>query len=273
MTTCDILQNYDSNYQFRRYPDVRYVNYCMYRTNSWRSIREICPIRADCKGARGDVKITLFGKDRIADFTTRVNRNQIMQSMGTGKAVCYGLEGRPTSTTSPEYLISDDPYDPVYYSSCYSRQKQITFITPDWVETPPTLTWRYESKCLDCASYNHISANQSAFYVPNWVTSDVCTNCDLENGYVSWAYDYSYSNETSSAAASDALDSKMLAVIAVVGLVAFLCLVGGAMLLYSRIFPPKKALHQSQAFTMYDAYGDKVELAPKDRNPTKGETF
>jgi hypothetical protein len=43
--------------------------------------------------------------------------------------ICYGVEARIAKDSStPEYVITDDPLDPVFYSTCYVRESAIDFL-------------------------------------------------------------------------------------------------------------------------------------------------
>jgi hypothetical protein len=100
--------------------------------------------------------------------------------------VCYGIEAQVHKDSStPEYVVSNDPSDPIFYSTCYVRERAIDFDPPHGsesslageaeVEDAPDSgstfvsqsavagkvakpQWKYNNKCLDCDSFDRYGA-------------------------------------------------------------------------------------------------------------------
>eukprot|EP01129_Flabellula_baltica_P000570 TRINITY_DN10557_c0_g1_i1.p1 TRINITY_DN10557_c0_g1~~TRINITY_DN10557_c0_g1_i1.p1 ORF type:complete len:987 (-),score=258.71 TRINITY_DN10557_c0_g1_i1:69-3005(-) len=91
--------------------------------------------------------------------------------------ICYDLGARIATATEGEYIISNDPRDPVFYSTCYIQNNKIKFIGYDDV-TPSEIyvPWRFGDKCLSCE--DHARIKSSNYLVPHWKFADKCVNCD-----------------------------------------------------------------------------------------------
>lgn len=154
------------------------------------------PWYIDCKGKIGRyVWVQLPGAARILAVDVRVFRSKPATMEDT--MVCYGVEARVNTATQPEFVITDDPEDPIFYATCYSREKEITWlgITQD-APNPPR--WRFNNHCLNCTAYH---ANKQTKADPlqlpqSWTLADgECMNCELETPPVpvsaqNWAYTY-----------------------------------------------------------------------------------
>lgn len=118
------------------------------------------------------------GTDRIADFTVIVSRLQPV-SPSPDQMVCYGVESRTQTETSPEYIISHDPMDPVFYSTCYVREKNITWRAALHFQNKIAPRWNFNGKCLACENYhaNALPENVTKRTVPKWVLTDTCEDC------------------------------------------------------------------------------------------------
>ena len=85
----------------------------------------------------GNVRITLPGNDRIMDAKVQVNANKIIGLKASPSTyVCYGVQALVSTQTRPEYIISNDPQDPIFYSSCFVRNQIITFLPPPIPDIP-----------------------------------------------------------------------------------------------------------------------------------------
>jgi hypothetical protein len=93
---------------------------------------------------------------------------------------CYGVEARRQQTLpfpQGELVTTDDPEDPIFYSSCYVRTKVI-----EWLPTGPEKrkqpNFVFHGVCLDCKTYeeNLKTPNETALDVPLWLTSQ-CKDC------------------------------------------------------------------------------------------------
>ena len=135
----------------------------------------------DCGGAVGRyIRVHLPGPGRR--FAAQVSANKVtVTSDNPDQLVCYAVEGRISTTTRPDYVTTDDPEDPVYYSSCYVRGPSITWLPPQ-VPTPvEPLEWNLgEGRCLACDSYRAVQReaqvpnNES---VPFWRIVRPCADC------------------------------------------------------------------------------------------------
>jgi len=108
---------------------------------------ELCPIIVDCKGAKGKyVRVRLRGEDRflgvrsIKVFRSRWPREKKAKEAvnGSKPMLCYGVQLEVPSITAPAIMTTTDSYDPIFYSTCYTKQKAITWVPiPDQVKAPP----------------------------------------------------------------------------------------------------------------------------------------
>ena len=96
--------------------------------------------------------------------------------------MCYGVWARPVTPTKPEYIVSTDPEDPIFYSTCYVREANITWLTSELEENSVSSPWRFNGQCLDCVSYHkNNNLDDAEFPVPHWVVTkdaDGCYDCD-----------------------------------------------------------------------------------------------
>ena len=95
---------------------------------------------------------------------------------------CYGVIprlARTLPTPLMEYIVSQDPEDPVYYSTCYVREPKRLWIKPPWTQKPTPPMWRLNGQCLSCDSFDSAKVlNRSLGWVPQWQMSDRCEDCD-----------------------------------------------------------------------------------------------
>ena len=96
----------------------------------------------------------------------------------TDKYMCYGVFPAIATDTVDEFTISNDPDDPIFYSTCYYKYAGNTF--PEY-ESPVqdstiAIPWKYQTKCISCTDQ---AFNAHTSVMPVWNVSDVCTNCDL----------------------------------------------------------------------------------------------
>lgn len=88
----------------------------------------------DCNGAQGKyVRIHLPGANRIFSGAAYVNRAE-PPALTPNQLACYGVIARAQTSTVPEYVISHDPADPIFYSSCLVRERNMEWEAPN---TPP----------------------------------------------------------------------------------------------------------------------------------------
>jgi len=140
----------------------------------------------DCKGAIGQyVWVYLPGQQRSLVFDVKVYRSKPdipLDRQNTTK-VCYGVEAHPQTATDPEFTIVTDPEDPMFYSTCYAREKNITWLGAALTSSAPVGRWRFNEHCLDCATYHHNAQTLDPSAIPApWKTADgQCANCDHES--------------------------------------------------------------------------------------------
>jgi hypothetical protein len=135
-------------------------------------------MNVNCKGKKGKfVWVQLPGSARILSFDVKVTYDK---PLTTGKGmVCYGVEARPQTATSPEFITTSDPEDPVFYSTCYVRERNVTWLDIEKT-APPMPGWRFNRKCLDCDTYQRNLAATANMFVPQWKLADKCYDCSLQ---------------------------------------------------------------------------------------------
>lgn len=91
----------------------------------------------DCNGAQGKyVRIHLPGANRIFSGAAYVNRAE-PPALTPNQLACYGVIARAQTSTVPEYVISHDPADPIFYSSCLVRERNMEWEAPNTPPPPP----------------------------------------------------------------------------------------------------------------------------------------
>lgn len=89
--------------------------------------------------------------------------------------VCYGFKPNPTPEVGTSHLVTEDPYDALFYSTCFRLETVTSLVGQD----PPKISvypWRWHHKCMDCDMAKR-NAELSANIVPNWVWGDECRWC------------------------------------------------------------------------------------------------
>lgn len=95
--------------------------------------------------------------------------------------VCYAVEAREQTETSPEFVVTDDPRDPVFYSTCFVREMDVRWLPPPGGRPPPvTPSYAFGDLCVDCTSYsmNQAPTNASMLIPPVWRTTANCVDCN-----------------------------------------------------------------------------------------------
>lgn len=86
-----------------------------------------------------------------------------------------------------EYEVSEDPNDPVFYSTCYVRELKRLWVKHDWHEELVIKgDFRLETTCLSCPSYDASITRQNDTYVPDWTLDHTCHNCDAVDSTLSY---------------------------------------------------------------------------------------
>ena len=55
----------------------------------------------------------------------------------------------------PEFIITNDVSDPAFYSTCFIREKDITFLPVATKIASAKPRWKFAGKCLNCKSFAH----------------------------------------------------------------------------------------------------------------------
>jgi len=98
----------------------------------------------------------------------------------TGK-VCFGLK-MGTPQVGPNYWVSGDPEDPVFYNSCVRRTAGWTFnqVCSSCGETRIDPGFIFLKQCISCSEMRN-NARPGAF-LPQWDFTDSCRHCDFTQG-------------------------------------------------------------------------------------------
>lgn len=117
--------------------------------------------------------------------------------------VCYGVEARAHKDAStPEFIISKDPADPIFYSTCYVREFAIEFLPPpgsrdglfkgSFLAEANTTSevyndalkdesfkreWDFNGACLECSDY-HANSLRAGPSIWTLAPPDQCFDCD-----------------------------------------------------------------------------------------------
>jgi hypothetical protein len=162
------------------------INYAA--ADDWRMDRK--PRHVACNGVVGTyVWIQLPGSRRILPPTpitvnTYVPPAANLYTPANQTFICYGVAARDQTTTTPQYSVVTDPEDPVFYSTCFVRAPNVTWL--DSTPPPPDDQWRYGSgDCLACdsvaAEFNDFS--DTLLETPSWTiqaNTDQCVDCQRE---------------------------------------------------------------------------------------------
>lgn len=136
-----------------------------------------------CNGAVGAfVTAIAHGRDRIlaVGITAYAAEPPVPAEEEDDVLVCYGVEARQSTATKPEFEITNDPEDPAFYSTCFVREANITWLDIAEQAKEPS-RWRWHGRCLDCASYQYNQDTTDPLMVPRpWVLAEECMDCDVE---------------------------------------------------------------------------------------------
>jgi hypothetical protein len=134
----------------------------------------------DCKGARGKyLWVQLPGSNRILNFRPQFSRAKV--ALPKDSLLCYGGVPRYPTELLPEYITTNDPEDPVFYSTCYIREFDKSWEFP-LAGSPPPKDWRFSGQCIDCPSFvagdsTFTTAQLNVTQPPKWTITDQCINC------------------------------------------------------------------------------------------------
>lgn len=134
-------------------------------------------VTVDCAGKVGKyVYVQLPGKGRILLADVRVSEYR-PTSDHKDTFVSYGVWAIEGDEANPEFVQTDDPEDPIFYSTCFSRQRDLRFLPPATPEQPAAdLSFIFNGLCLSCEVFK---ANQSPRYLTpkQWPFTDQCKSC------------------------------------------------------------------------------------------------
>ena len=98
----------------------------------------------DCGGKVGRyVFVQLPGKDRILLANVTVGRYQPSAQHDWDQFMCYGVRAAAGTEAEPEYRTTDDPEDPMFYSTCLVREQDLAFLSPEQIDAPGSLQTPY----------------------------------------------------------------------------------------------------------------------------------
>ena len=148
---------------------------------------QLCPIRVSCGGVVAKyVRVTLPGDHRIlylppSGISIYKSRNTNAQ---IGDYGAYVVTVATPTLTRPEYIISVDPQDPVFYSTCYAYTTGKKWLQ---VAGDPSLpSWHFNGRCLDCDSYleNYQRHNVTSpdELTMQWKLNGACRDCSIMHG-------------------------------------------------------------------------------------------
>jgi len=115
------------------------------------------------------------------DSPFNATRDQFMAAASADRFMCYIVRPKQiTDVTQTEYLVSNDPTDPVFHSTCYLKFVGRSFTDYEANYTAPDVDvgWRYNHQCISCKekAENDFTHNM----LPHWNVADKCVNCFRE---------------------------------------------------------------------------------------------
>lgn len=180
----------------------------------------MCDVQVDCGEVRGEyLYVQLPGQRVWSPLDVQVN---FVPRLSENDYICYGVEARTQTETSPEYVVTTDPEDPIFYSTCWVREKNITWLPPHKKVDVPSKTWKFNGQCLDCSAFNNslMSANSTTMDYVRWSVSGICEDCDRSVSAESVVFAAPSTSGTSGGAIAGIMFGVLLA-IAVVVLIGF----------------------------------------------------
>lgn len=96
------------------------------------------------------------------------------------KMVGYTLEQAEPTQTRPPYVLSQDPEDPIFYSTCYVYKSGVQWLPT--IKQSVDGDWAFSTQCLECSAYRANEANNATTpkdgKTPKWIVSSTCTDCN-----------------------------------------------------------------------------------------------
>lgn len=105
-----------------------------------------------------------------------------LQNIAEDSLVCFALK-QGSSVVGSNYDISDDPYDSVFYGTCYIQQAPWKFDQPGPTSAVVSKTDQFKFGGQECISCDTMRNNEIEGVVPFWeVTFGVCEHCNRTLG-------------------------------------------------------------------------------------------
>jgi hypothetical protein len=145
----------------------------------------LCPLEVNCHGRQGKyIRVQLPGQKRILSLgKVDVHRAAPDPKTYPSNAVaCYGVEarrGQSLPVPIDEYSTTDDPEDPLFYSTCYVRTELIEWLPTGNKLAAPDDEFQFHGKCVDCEAFEQ-NQDLTEFYssavlqVPVWDLDPTC---------------------------------------------------------------------------------------------------
>ena len=112
--------------------------------------------------------------------TTEAIKDAILAEASPTQYACVALQPALFTDTIPEYTVSKDPDDPIFYSTCWYRFGGNTF--DDYVNKtshdPVVGPWSFNTKCINCQTRSDNSDMDTLLV--RWNVTDTCIDCDKE---------------------------------------------------------------------------------------------
>jgi len=109
---------------------------------------------------------------------TQCNAKNLMSGATFANKVCFSLQMMiPVPLLpNPQYIITNDPEDPAFYSTCLFRV-QPSGLNTSTAAAPRQADFQFEHRCTDCAEAISSTYEQ---YIPTWNVSNTCVNCPVD---------------------------------------------------------------------------------------------
>ena len=142
-----------------------------------------CPSVIDCGGVKASTFVCSSESTVYLMWIIRVHRHRpkIATPQDRNGMVCYGVETREPTSIYSEYTSTKDMEDPVFYSTCYTREATRN----RWIKFPRTFPpgdFVFGDQCIDCKSFDESSANLNSGdlqgrRMTRWLPAPRCADC------------------------------------------------------------------------------------------------
>ena len=121
----------------------------------------------------------LFRNVSLVPDNPQCSRSTVTRNSTHNHRVCYPLQQRIKVPLLPQdsYQVTDDPEDPIFYSTCLFRIPPSALATPPPPPPPREALYKFGTYCVECdeavkSTWDH--------YIPRWNLSPHCIDCDKE---------------------------------------------------------------------------------------------